>query len=93
MCFPLSGVSQKQPHCRFVHEVRSDNQVLDGIPGPLYSPKITSQMGLYRGWEGKTHRQGLHRKHRSSVAVELLRLCLFAELFLSKGCCIVAVVG
>jgi hypothetical protein len=49
---PASEMSQKQLHCRFVHEVQRHYQLLDGIPGPLHGPKRKNPVGLYWRSEG-----------------------------------------
>jgi hypothetical protein len=44
--------SQKRLQRWFVHEVKPYDQLLNGIPGPLYSRKRKYPMGLYLGSEG-----------------------------------------
>jgi hypothetical protein len=51
ICFPASGVSQKQLRYWFMHEVQPHYQLLDGISGPLHSPKRNNPVQFYWGSE------------------------------------------
>jgi hypothetical protein len=50
-CVFSVGMSQKRLHYSFVNEIQPHYQLLDGISGPIRSPKRRNPLGLYRGSE------------------------------------------